>query len=67
MPMIESIWLQPGPFMRIALLYIGTFYGVDRHKEIIAALHDRNLEYLLRAIKRFNMVEKCSRVEDAGL
>ncbi len=51
MPMIESIWLQLGPFMRIALRYIGTFYGVDRHKEIIAALRERNLEDLLQAIK----------------
>jgi len=51
MPMIESIWLQLGPFMRIALRHVGSFYGVDRHKEIIAALHNRNLGDLLRAIQ----------------
>ncbi len=51
MPMIESIWLQLGPFMRIALRHVGSFYGVDRHKEIIAALHDRNLGDLLQAIQ----------------
>jgi len=50
MPMIESIWLQLGPFMRKALQYIGTFYGVDRHKEIIAALRKRDLDQLLQAI-----------------
>jgi len=50
MPMIESIWLQLGPFMRIALRYLGTFYGVDRHKEIIFALRNRNLGDLLKAI-----------------
>jgi len=50
MPMIESIWLQLGPFMRIALRHVGTFYGVDRHKEIISALRNRNLGDLLKAI-----------------
>jgi len=50
MPMIESIWLQLGPFMRIALRHVGTFYGIDRHKEIISALRNRNLDDLLRAI-----------------
>lgn len=51
MPMIESIWLQLGPFMRIALQHLGTFYGIDRHKEIIAALRARNIEALLAAIE----------------
>lgn len=50
MPMIESIWLQLGPFMRVALQHLGTFYGIDRHKEIIAALRARNLEDLVQAI-----------------
>ena len=50
MPMIESIWLQLGPFMRIALKHLGTFYGIDRHKEITAALRNRDLEALLLAI-----------------
>ena len=51
MPMIESIWLQLGPFMRIALRHIGTFYGIDRHKEIISALRNRDLDALLHAIQ----------------
>ncbi len=50
MPVIESIWLQLGPFMRIALRHVGSFYGVDRHKEIIAALRDRDSDGLLQAI-----------------
>jgi len=50
MPMIESIWLQLGPFMRMALKHLGTFYGIDRHKEITAALRNRDLEALLLAI-----------------
>ena len=50
MPMIESIWLQLGPFMRIALHHVGTFYTVDRHKEIIAALRQRDISALKLAI-----------------
>jgi len=50
LPMIESIWLQLGPFMRIALQHIGTFYTIDRHKEIITALRNRNLAGLKQAI-----------------
>ncbi len=50
LPMIESIWLQLGPFMRIALQHIGTFYTIDRHKEIIEALRNRDLDSLKKAI-----------------
>jgi len=50
LPMIESIWLQLGPFMRVALQHIGTFYKIDRHKEIITALRDRDLDGLKVAI-----------------
>lgn len=50
LPMIESIWLQLGPFMRIALQHIETFYTVDRHKEIISALRDRDIVALKLAI-----------------
>ena len=47
---IESIWLQLGPFLKIALNHIGVFYIVDRHKEIINALRDRNIDILKKAI-----------------
>lgn len=50
LPMVESIWLQLGPFMRIALQHIGTFYVIDRHKEIIEALRNRDLASLKKAI-----------------
>jgi len=50
LPMIESIWLQLGPFMRIALQHIGTFYTIDRHKEIITALRERDIAGLKKAI-----------------
>ncbi len=49
-PTIESIWLQLGPFLKIALQHIGVFYVVDRHKEIIIALRSRNLSALKQAI-----------------
>ncbi len=51
LPMIESIWLQLGPFMRIALQHIGTFYTIDRHKEIITALRERDITGLKKAIE----------------
>lgn len=50
MPTIESIWLQLGPFLKIALQHVSSFYAVDRHKEIISALRARNLVDLKLAI-----------------
>lgn len=50
MPMIESVWLQLGPFMRVALKHLQRFYPVDRHKEIIAALKKMNAKDLEAAI-----------------
>lgn len=51
MPMIESVWLQLGPFLRIALREMGEFYKIDRHKEAIAALRARDSEMLRAAIE----------------
>lgn len=42
MPMIDSAWLQLGPFTRVALQNLGQYYTVDRHKEAIAALRKRD-------------------------
>ena len=50
MPMIESIWLQLGPFTRIALRHIGQNYTIDRHKEIIAALRRRDAKAVRAAV-----------------
>ena len=36
--------------MRIALRHVGSFYSVDRHNEIIAALRNRNPGDLIKAI-----------------
>jgi len=65
-PMIESIWLQLGPFMRIALHHIGTFYTIDRHKEIIVALRQRDLAALKRAIDA-DIHDAVGRFDDAAM
>jgi DNA-binding GntR family transcriptional regulator len=38
MPLVESVWLQLGPFVRLALSRLKDFYQVDRHSEAMAAL-----------------------------
>lgn len=42
MPVVESVWLQLGPFQRQVIENGMQFYLVDRHKEIIAALKGRD-------------------------
>ena len=51
MPMIESVWLQLGPFVRVVLSKLEAVYRVDRHQEAIAALRQRNAFALKRAIE----------------
>lgn len=50
MPIIESIWLQLGPFQRQILTTVAENYEVDRHKEILAALSTRDVIALEEAI-----------------
>ena len=50
-PLIESLWLQLGPFSRIAISKLETAYLVDRHVEAIEALRQRNRFGLRRAIE----------------
>lgn len=42
LPLIESVWLQLGPFVRIALSRLDDFYRIDRHAEAMAALRHRD-------------------------
>lgn len=42
MPMIESVWLQLGPILGIAMEHVAELYVVDRHHEIIGALRARS-------------------------
>ena len=50
-PLIESLWLQIGPFLRQALLEVGPDYLLDRHGEALAALRARNRMALRIAIE----------------
>ena len=51
MPLIESVWLQLGPFSQIAIAKLEKTYIVDRHIEAINALKQRNTFALRRAIE----------------
>ena len=51
MPMMESLWLQLGPFQRVAARHVADHYTVDRHKEIVAALRRRDPIALTMAIE----------------
>ena len=50
-PLVESIWLQLGPFSRIAISKLEKIYIVDRHVEAIEALKQQNSFALRRAIE----------------
>lgn len=50
MPMVESIWLQLGPFLKIAAIRASE-PAVDHHKLAIEALRDRNAQKLVKAIE----------------
>jgi DNA-binding GntR family transcriptional regulator len=50
-PLVESIWLQLGPFSRIAISKLEKVYIVDRHLEAIEALKQQNSFGLRRAIE----------------
>lgn len=38
LPLIESLWLQLGPFVRLVLSKLNDHYRIDRHAEALAAL-----------------------------
>ncbi len=50
-PLIESLWLQLGPFSRIAISKLEKNYRVDHHVEAIEALKQKNSFALRRAIE----------------
>ncbi len=50
-PLIESLWLQIGPFMRAALEDLTLHYHADRHAEALAAIEARNPAALAAAIE----------------
>jgi DNA-binding GntR family transcriptional regulator len=50
-PLIESVWLQTGPFMRAALEDLPTQHADDHHMEALAAIAARDPAALRRAIR----------------
>ena len=49
--LIESVWLQFGPFMRLVTGRLGTSYLVDQHKMAIEALKKKDEAALREAIR----------------
>lgn len=50
-PLIESVWLQLGPFVRVAKNKLAQHYRIDRHHEAIHAIRQQNAFALRRAIE----------------
>ncbi len=50
LPMIESVWLQLGPFNRLAAERAGQFTLEDQHKHLLLALRERDTEAALTAV-----------------
>lgn len=50
-PLIESLWLQFGPFMRMVLGRIGVSYVLDRHAEALKAIERKDPLALRLAIE----------------
>ena len=48
--LIETLWLQFGPYMRVVYGRVGTASLVDQHQLAIRALRERNVTRLKRAI-----------------
>ncbi len=51
LPMIESLWLQLGPFTRVVLSKLVQYYDYDRHQEALEAIRQRDAFELRRAIE----------------
>jgi DNA-binding GntR family transcriptional regulator len=49
-PLIESLWLQLGPFMRLAQNQLKAHYKVDHHAEALEAIRLKDAERLKHAI-----------------
>lgn len=51
MPLIESLWLQFSPFMRLAVSHIGVDYVRDRHAEALRAVERKDIVGLRFALE----------------
>lgn len=50
LPLVESLWLQVGPFLRLVVGRLGTASFVDRHRVALAAIASRDAPGLRQAI-----------------
>ncbi len=50
LPLVESLWLQVGPFLRLVVGRLGTASFVDRHRAALAAMAARDAAALREAI-----------------
>lgn len=51
LPLIESVWLQLGPFHRQVIENLEEFYVIDRHKELLTALRSHDVSGLAAAVE----------------
>ncbi len=51
LPLVESLWLQVGPFLRMVVGRLGTGYVVDRHQAAVRAIRARDEVGLREAIR----------------
>ncbi|MXN66251.1 FCD domain-containing protein [Stappia sp. GBMRC 2046] len=65
LPLVESLWLQFAPFMRIVYGRVGTAVLEDHHKEAIAAVAEGNAEALRAAIAA-DILGGMKLLQDAG-
>jgi DNA-binding GntR family transcriptional regulator len=50
LPLVESLWLQVGPFLRLVVGRLGTASFVDRHRAALAAIEARDAVGLREAV-----------------
>lgn len=62
---VEGLWLQIGPFMRVVVTRLGTKELVDQHKEAIDALEAGDAKRLERAV-RLDILEGMKNISDAS-
>ncbi len=62
---VEGLWLQIGPFMRVVVTRLGTADLVDQHKEAIDALAAGDAKKLETAV-RLDILEGMKKIGDAS-
>jgi len=63
---VEGLWLQIGPFMRVVVTQLGTSDLADQHKEAIDAFAAGDAEKLEIAIRR-DILEGMNKISEASL